>query len=257
MVPFYEIQRSDIKIIHNKRELNYPTHVHEHMEILYIFDLSQHINIDGIDYEINAGEAAIIFPNTIHTYYREVYRDTDEICLLFLPGIFKGLFQNFFDVQPESPVITDIDSSVKLAFKELLSCTDFTEQVAWTMLIFSKLIQKLNLTHKQSIPVAGLTKKITTYISLNFKENITLDLLAKEFCVSKFYISHTFSEKLKVSLSEYVSSIRAKYAAEQLLSTDDSITNIALNSGFSSQSTFNRTFLKIYGMSPREYRNNF
>ena len=86
MVPFYEIQRSDIKIIHNKRELNYPTHVHEHMEILYIFDLSQHINIDGIDYEINAGEAAIIFPNTIHTYYREVYRDTDEICLLFLPG---------------------------------------------------------------------------------------------------------------------------------------------------------------------------
>lgn len=194
---------------------------------------------------------------TIHTYYREVYRDTDEICLLFLPGIFKGLFQNFFDVQPESPVITDIDSSVKLAFKELLSCTDFTEQVAWTMLIFSKLIKKLNLTHKQSIPVAGLTKKITTYISLNFKENITLDLLAKEFCVSKFYISHTFSEKLKVSLSEYVSSIRAKYAAEQLLSTDDSITNIALNSGFSSQSTFNRTFLKIYGMSPREYRNNF
>lgn len=160
MVPFYEIQRSDIKIIHNKRELNYPTHVHEHMEILYIFDLSQHINIDGIDYEINAGEAAIIFPNTIHTYYREVYRDTDEICLLFLPGIFKGLFQNFFDVQPESPVITDIDSSVKLAFKELLSCTDFTEQVAWTMLIFSKLIKKLNLTHKQSIPVAGLTKKI-------------------------------------------------------------------------------------------------
>ena len=154
-------------------------------------------------------------------------------------------------------MITDIDSSVKLAFKELLSCTDFTEQGAWTMLIFSKLIKKLNLTHKQSIPVAGLTKKITTYISLNFKENITLDLLAKEFCVSKFYISHTFSEKLKVNLSEYVSSIRAKYAAEQLLSTDDSITNIALNSGFSSQSTFNRTFLKIYGMSPREYRNNF
>ena len=29
MVPFYEIQRSDIKIIHNKRELNYPTHIHE------------------------------------------------------------------------------------------------------------------------------------------------------------------------------------------------------------------------------------
>ena len=45
MVPFYEIQRSDIKIIHNKRELNYPTHVHEHMEILYIFDLSQHIKL--------------------------------------------------------------------------------------------------------------------------------------------------------------------------------------------------------------------
>lgn len=232
----------------------YNTHVHEHMEIIYVFELGQHINIDGKDYEIKSGQAAIIFPNTVHTYYRNEFRNTDEICIIFSPNIFKGIFPNFSEYQPKEPIITDIDDTMKLAFNELLTNTEFTEQIAWTMIILSKIMKSVSLTHRQAIPVAHLTEKIVSYISENFKEDITLDLLAKEFSVSKFYISHTFSDKLKISLPEYIASVRADYAAKQLISSSDSITNIALNAGFSSQSTFNRTFLKIYKMTPREYK---
>ena len=256
MVPFYELQQEDIKIIHNKRELRYNTHVHEHLEIIYVFDIGQHINIDGTDYEIKAGQAAIIFPNIVHTYYRNEFRNTDEICIICSPNIFKGIFPNFTDYQPENPIIADIDDTVQLAFKELLTCTEFAEQVAWTMIILSRITKKITLKHKPSAPVAHLTSKIVNYVAENFREDITLDTLAKEFSVSKFYISHTFSDKLKTSLPGYLAFVRAKYAAEQLRSTSESITNIALDAGFSSQSTFNRVFLKIYGMTPREYKKN-
>ena len=254
MVPYYELQQTDIKIIHNKRELKYNTHVHEHMEIIYVFDIGQHINIDGKEYEIKTGQAALIFPNTLHTYYRNEYRNTDEICIICSQNIFRDIFPNFTDYRPDNPIITDIDDTVKLAFNELLTCTDFAEQIAWTMIIISRITKKITLKLKQSIPVAHLIEKIVSYVTNNFREDITLDTLAKEFSVSKFYISHTFSDKLKTSLPGYLSFVRAKYAAEQIRTTNKSITNIALDAGFSSQSTFNRVFLKLYGVTPREYK---
>lgn len=256
MVPFYEMQPSDITIIHNKRELKYRPHIHEHIEIIYVFDIGQHIDIDGKSYEIKAGQAAIIFPNIVHTYYRNEFRNTDQVFVICSPALFKGMFPDFTNFRPESPIITELDDAARLAFREILSCTEFTEQLTWTMIILSRLTKKLTLEHKSSAPVEHLTKKIITYIAQNFRNDITLDLLAKEFSVSKYYISHTFSDKIKISLPNYLSFIRAEYAASQIRSTNDTITNISLNSGFSSQSTFNRAFKRIYCMTPREYKEN-
>ena len=256
MVPFYELQQADIKIIHNKREIRYNTHIHKHMELIYVFDIGQHINIDGKEYEIQSGQVAVIFPNMVHTYYRNEFRNTDEVCLICSPNIFKGIFPNFMDYQPENPIIADIDDTVKLAFRELLTCAEFAEQVGWTMVILSRITKNIVLKRRHSEPVPHLTEKIVDYIAQNFREDITLDSLAKEFFVSKFYISHTFSDKLKISLPKYLALVRAKQAAQQLRSSSESITSIALNSGFSSQSTFNRAFLEIYGMTPREYKKN-
>lgn len=256
MVPFYELQPSDISIIHNTREIKYRSHIHDQIEMIYVFDIGQHIEIDGKDYEIKKGQAALIFPNVVHTYYRNEFRNTDQIFVICAPSLFKGMFPDFTNFRPKSPVITDVDEAARLAFYEILSCTEFSEQLAWTMIILSRLMKKITLEHKGSAPVENLTKKIITYIGQNFRNDITLDLLAKEFSVSKYYISHTFSDKIKISLPNYLAFIRAEYAANQMRSTNDSITNICLDSGFSSQSTFNRAFKRIYCMTPREYKKN-
>ncbi|MGN1115174.1 MAG: helix-turn-helix domain-containing protein [Candidatus Ornithomonoglobus sp.] len=256
MVPFYEFQPSDINIIHNTRELKYRSHIHKQIELIYVFKLGQHINIDGIDYEIRKGEAAVIFPNTVHTYYRKEQRGTDQVFIIASTELFDSVLPDLENFSAENPIITDIDAITVTAFKEITACTDPAEKLAWTLLIMSKLLKKLKLLHKDSVPVRNLTQKIITYIGQNFRENITLDSLAKEFSVSKFYISHTFSEKIKISLPNYLALIRAEYAAGLIRTTNDSITNICNSSGFSSQSTFNRAFKRIYCMTPREYKDN-
>lgn len=256
MLPFYEFQPSDINIIHNRRELKFRSHMHKEIEIIYVSELGQHINIDGTDYEILEGQAAVIFPNTVHTYYRDKWRGTDATFLIISQKLFLGLFPDLTDFSPENPIITDVGEAVKLAFMQLTLAEDFSEKLAWSLVIISRLIKKLTLTRRDSEPVKQLTQKLITYISEHFLEDITLDLLAHEFSVSKYYISHTFTDKIKISLPNYLALIRAEYAASLIRTTDQSITSICTNSGFSSQSTFNRAFKKVYRMTPREYKNN-
>lgn len=253
---FYEFQPSDINIIINHREVKFRPHIHKQIEIIYVFELGQHINIAGKNYEIKEGEAAIIFPNTVHTYYRNEWRSTEQIFAIVSQELFHGLFPDLSRFSTDCPIITDIEDSVKLAFKELSQCTDFAEKLAWSMVILTKLMKKIKLHQYNAVPVTNLTQKIVTYIAENFRSEITLESLAKEFSVSKFYISRIFSEKIKMSLPNYLSLMRAEYAAGLIRTTNDSITNIYINSGFTSQNTFNRAFKKIFNVTPREYKNN-
>lgn len=256
MIPYYEFKSSDIEIIHNSRELRYKSHIHEHIEIIYVFKTGQHLHIDGKDYEVHEGEAGIIFPNLIHSYYRNECRSTNQVLLICSPKLFHGIFPNFSTHTPENPIISDLDEATKLAFGELLACTDFSERFGWTLIILSKLMKKVVLSHNGSIPIENLTQKIIHYISQNFTQDITLDSLAKEFNVSKYYISHTFTNTIKISFPNYLALIRAEYAAKMIRSTNEPITHICNEAGFSSQSTFNRAFKRIYRMTPREYKDS-
>lgn len=254
MLPFYEFQPTDINIIHNKRELKYNSHIHGEIELLYVFGLSQHINVDGVNYEVRSGEAAVIFPNTVHSYYRNEWRETDALVLIVSQKLFRGLFPDLTEFYPDNPVITEPGEAVRLAFSQLELADDFSEQLAWSLVIVSRLIKKMTLSHKSAAPVKDLTQKLIAYIGENFLEEITLEKLSQEFSVSKYYISHTFSDKLKISLPNYLAVLRAECAANLIRTTDDSITDICSNSGFSSQSVFNRAFKRVYSMTPREYK---
>lgn len=254
MVPFYEIRPGDLEIIHNHREIRFNPHLHNDIEIVYVFDKGQHMNIDGTKYEISKGQAAIIFPNILHNYYRDEWRTTNQVIIICSQQLFKGIFPNFHTITPDFPIITDVDDATSMAFSEIADCGDFDEQVAWTFLIITKLLKKIELNHADSSPLNNLPQKIISYISQNFQNDITLDSLADTFAVSKYYISHTFSSKIKTSLPQYLGQVRAEYAAELIRTTNDNINNISIKSGFSSQCTFNRIFRNVFGMTPREYK---
>ncbi|MBM6901172.1 helix-turn-helix transcriptional regulator, partial [Gemmiger formicilis] len=92
------------------------------------------------------------------------------------------------------------------------------------------------------------------YLSCNFQKPLSLDTVARELGVSKYHLSHIFSSRLHTSFSEYVNFLRLNLARELLLTTDQSILELGLTCGFSSQRTFNRVFQIHMGMSPRQYR---
>ena len=98
--------------------------------------------------------------------------------------------------------------------------------------------------------------QVKRYIDSHFKENISLDLLAKTTHINKYYLSHSFSKEYGVSPINYLILRRIEESKRLLTSTDHSLSQISHLLGFSSPSYFSQSFRRIVGVSPMEYRKN-
>jgi len=92
------------------------------------------------------------------------------------------------------------------------------------------------------------------YIHENFSKHITLDDIAKEVALSKSSMLNLFHQYLKTTPINYLIHYRLRIAAQLLISTQNSITLIAQETGFDSIDYFCRKFKKRYGVTPGEYR---
>ncbi|MBQ6496127.1 MAG: helix-turn-helix domain-containing protein [Firmicutes bacterium] len=91
------------------------------------------------------------------------------------------------------------------------------------------------------------------YMLDNHTSKITLDDLAKLVHLSPSYLSHRFKTFTEMSMEDWLYSFRLEEAVRQLISTDDSITKISYNSGFSDPRYFAKCFRKYFGTSPSEF----
>ncbi len=97
-------------------------------------------------------------------------------------------------------------------------------------------------------------QQIFQYVNQNFRESAGLSRLAEQMYVSPSTLSRFFRKEAGMGFVEYVSRVRAQAAAVELENTQENVTKIAVDCGFSSLSAFNRTFKEYSGTSPTEYR---
>jgi len=256
MTPFYEVQPDKLKIIHNHRELSFPPHIHDNIEILYVHKGTQHITINNVKYKISTGDIAIIFPNLLHEYYKDEEKSADGTLIICDPKIFLNMFPNLMYSTPKNPVIKNnmLNDEATFSVNSINSEKPFPINLGLVYVLMQHILDNLEIIKKQNLYPENITKKIIEYIAKNFTNPITLEIIAKDLCVSKYYISHIFSYKIKINFRNYLGIIRAEYAAKLIRITNDSLTEISSNAGFESQRTFNRIFRSVYGCSPRDYK---
>jgi len=86
--------------------------------------------------------------------------------------------------------------------------------------------------------------------------NLSLKKLSESICETENHISETLSQFLHVNFFQFVNRYRVEEAKKALEDRDKLVTNIALDVGFNSKSTFNTAFKKMVGHSPSAYRNS-
>ena len=92
------------------------------------------------------------------------------------------------------------------------------------------------------------------YISNNFTQKLSLTAVANQVGLSPNHFSGLFHETVGISFREYLYQFRVEESKRLLLSTDYSLSEIAIAMGFSDQSHYCKVFKKVVGISPRKYR---
>ena len=98
---------------------------------------------------------------------------------------------------------------------------------------------------------------IMDYIKTNISRNIKISEIAAAFGYNEKYISHRFAEVCGIPLKQYILKTKMDQANYMLTDTNKSISEIAKELGFPDSHNFSRTYKKITGLSPSEYRNTF
>lgn len=97
--------------------------------------------------------------------------------------------------------------------------------------------------------------RILKHLHLNIESHVSLDKLSQDLNLSQGYISDCFKKHMGITIMNYAKKIRIERSKVLLLTTNESILEIALTLGFHDQSHFYKVFKSFTGMSPSKYRN--
>lgn len=260
MISVYEQKREQFNIVH-KVSKHYPPHLHANLEIVYVTEGTLELGVGQDFFHMEKGDFAIVFPNMIH-HYQVFSNDSSKAFYLYPPlsyaGQFVGKLQKYC---PENPVIKkecvhdDILNAIRCLYREHTRNT-IVEQ-CYVQIIMARSLPCFQLIEKDSFSSGDIIYRTVSYVAAHFKEEITLDMMARDLGVSKYVLSRVFSATFHKNYNQYLNEQRMNYVISLLECSDEPITDICLDAGFQSQRTFNRVFQEMYKMSPREYRNYF
>lgn len=256
MRPYFENKNKKIFISYYNKTYNYPSHFHNHLELVYCFSGSQKVKVGEMVYTLKKGEAVVIFPNTIHEYIEDntAFEDSETLAIICDTNLLNENLPDIIKKYPTNPLIKPnmLSGNTVYAFKKVLTVKNDIELLGWTYIILSDLICSLKLTSSRDN--LELPSKIISYIDSNFKEPLSINFIAREFGYHPSYIAHLFSDRLKIAFKTYLGGVRSEYAAYLIRTTDKTLTEIAYDSGYNSVNTFCRSFKKHFFKTPSQYK---
>lgn len=240
------------------RLLDYPLHLHNAMEIVYLTAGSAVVQYDKNRSSLQPGDWFVCFPNQVHGY--KASTDVRSYVIIIPVNPCLTPFYNTLErTIPEDPFLhkgswehTALDTLIKLCFREP---TDATNPVVlgYLHVIVGKLLSLLKL---RSVPSGSpdALRTLLLYLNHNYTQPLKRSQIAKAVGYNESHISHLFTDVFHMTLTEYLTSMRINDATELLSRTDQSISQIALSLGFGSIRSFNRAFREETGLSPSAYR---
>jgi signal transduction histidine kinase/AraC-like DNA-binding protein len=99
-----------------------------------------------------------------------------------------------------------------------------------------------------------LVRRALATIHTRFAEQLTREDIATQLNISADYLTDCFRQEFGITPMTYIRRYRIKQASELLLNSDRSITQVAMNVGFSDSAHFTHTFIREMGMSPKAFR---
>ena len=237
-------------------------HTHSHTELFFIVSGKGQFLIEDRIFPVDVNNLVIINPNVSHTE-DSLNAQPLEYIVLGIEGIELATSENsngrfcILDHYESA----EISSCLRNILREMeLKNTGYEDICqAYMEILIIRLMRNTSLAVPAD-PQVNLGNRqcaaVRRYIDLHFKEALTLEQLAEDAHMSKYYLSHSFKREYGVSPINYMISRRVEESKYLLAETDLSMSQIAQLLGFSSLSYFSQVFRRTQGTSPMEYRHN-
>lgn len=258
MILTYEKRNTEIAL-EQKKSIHVPPHLHEAIEMIFVTEGSVELGVGQELFHLEKGDFGIVFPNAIHHYQVFGFDENKAIYLFVKPTLFASYYEELQNCCPKIPVITkeNLSPDIEYVINQLVKQKEYngTLAKAYVQIILAHVFEDMEIITRDSALTGDIIYNAVEYVAKNFREEISLEKMAFDLCVSKYVLSRMFAKTFHSNFKQYVNGIRLSYAQAILQDSKESITNIALDCGFESQRTFNRVFKERYKMTPREFRN--
>lgn len=262
MYPYYEKEEQESTHLFPNCNFNsnFPPHMHSFIEFFYVLEGEVSVKAGRAERLMKKGDCVLIFPNQVHSYTTTT--DNRGFIILF-SQTFAGIFlQMFYKYRPENPFLTadQVPADIRLAAEKMLEPSNrFNQPVssAWLQVILANIMPLYTLVESPNSPENKTFFRVMQYIAENYRSPLTLKTVSQALRISEYYLSHLISENLHMNFREYVNGLRLDYAIQLIQSTRLPLTHIWTESGFESQTTFNRVFRQVMNTTPSQYRADF
>lgn len=235
-------------------------HTHPFTELFLVTGGEGSFLVEGKEYPLSKHDFVVVNPNTEHTEKSSKEHPLEYIILgveNFSFSFHENTNHLLFNC---SSYHQDLISFMNTMLLEKEDSTGYSDQICQNLLeiIIIKLLRitNLNFDTAPSEKINSACLKLKKFIDTNYASKISIDDLANLCHLNKYYLIHSFNKYFGCSPINYLCLKRIEISKELLTNSDLSISEIAKSSGFSSQSYFAQSFLKLTGLSPREYRNS-
>ena len=254
-------------------------HHHSFDELVIVLTGAAMHTIDDQSYPIKAGDVFVVKRGSIHNYqepkgfalanviFDAKKLDMDHWDIRELPGYhvlfslepaFRNRHQFRSRLTIEGPTFTRVSELVE----DLAAATTDKEPgyrvlakglFMLLVIMLSKCYSDNPRTDTDTTELLQLADAIA-YIESNYPKKISCEKLAQLAHMTMRTFQRTFHECMQMTPSEYIIQIRLRNATHLLKESDFSLTQIAMECGFSDSSYFGRIFRRTMGMSPSQYR---
>lgn len=275
--PRQTMQKDTFEVFHYREPRPNPVEVHHHdfYEVYYLLRGEVEYWVDGRIIRISAGDLLLINPMELH---RPILADAGQVYERIVLWINKEYIESLsshglrlsacFDTQQPAhthlirPGATErsvLTARMSELVREFYSTELGSELSAYGL--FLQLMVQLNRMARHTQPqqedtqqMSQLVQQTLSYIAEHLADPITVERIADQFYVSKYYLSHAFTKEVGVSVYRYITLRRLLMARQQLLA-GETAGQVCRSCGFSDYASFYRAFKSEYGISPREFTN--
>ena len=254
----YEIEHgigTEHFMLYERENHVFPMHMHRCFEFVLMVSGEMDMHIEKQVYHLKEGDLVLIKPNRLHSY--DTPSDSSGKCLIcvFSGDLIAAVSDSLVKYKLASPLIHHVSDFHRSMFMEMHENHDIAtvKGFLYTMSgLFYRGIDTsaIDDTAKDTV----LLRDIFVYLENHVAETCTLKDMAEELGYHPAYISRYFAKSVGIPFYTYAQSVKTDRACYLLVNTKDSILSIAIQCGFTTLSSFNRTFRLTKGMTPREYR---